>query len=527
MPKFATLANLSGHFAAAAPHKTALVFGDLRSDYAAYHDRVLHTVGALRGAGLGAGDRVGWLGLNHPDYVVLLQACLRIGAVLVAINARLVAREISFILGDAGIKLLVTETAFIDLVIEARAGTAIETVVLLDARFEGRPAFDGWVTAATSDATPHDVKPDDIALQMYTSGTTGFPKGALLTHANMLGTIEKGALTGEDWGLWDENDVALVAMPLFHIGGTGWALHALEAGATIVILGKPDVADIIATVENERITKMFAVPAVLNMILDHPRGMGADLTSLTELLYGASPIPLDVLRRSMLKFPNAQFVQCYGATETTGTVVYLPPADHHPDGTPRMLGCGKPFPGNEVRIIGEHRASLPVGAVGEIAIASVSVMAGYHDRAEATAASVVALEDGGRWYLTGDAGYLDADGYLYIYDRVKDMIVSGAENIYPAEVENALHEHPGVKDCAVIGVPDARWGEAVKAIIVRAEGADPTAAELIKFARARIAAFKVPKSVDFIDELPRNASGKILKKELRQPYWPEGERQVG
>jgi long-chain acyl-CoA synthetase len=522
MTKFATLAGLSEHFAGTTPDRTALVFGADRVSFADFHDRVLRTVAALRGVGIGAGDRIGWLALNHPDYVVLMQACLRIGAVLVAINARLVAREIAFIVGDAGIKLLVTEAQFLDLVIEARAGSGIETIVLVDSGLGKFPAFGDWVARHAPDAAQHDVQPEDVAIQLYTSGTTGFPKGALITHRNLIGVIEKGALTGEDWSGWDENDVALVAMPLFHIGGTGWALHAMEAGATMVILPRPDIADIIAAVEEERITKMFAVPAVLNMILDHPRGAGADLTSLSELLYGASPIPLDVLRRSMVKFPNASFIQCYGATETTGTVVYLPPSDHHPDGTPRMLGCGKPFPGNEIRIVGENGAILPPLGVGEIAIRSVSVMAGYHNRPEATAAAVV---DG--WYLSGDAGYLDEDGYLYIFDRVKDMIVSGAENIYPAEVENALHEHPGVKDCAVIGVPDPRWGEAVKAIVVRAAGSTVGPAELIAFARERVAGFKVPKSVDFIDELPRNASGKILKKDLRKPFWPEGERQVG
>jgi acyl-CoA synthetase (AMP-forming)/AMP-acid ligase II len=212
-------------------------------------------------------------------------------------------------------------------------------------------------------------------------------------------------------------------------------------------------------------------------------------------------------------------VQCYGATETCGTVVYLPPYDHDPAGNQRMRGCGKPFPGNQVKIIDGEGNSLGPGQVGEICIKSVSVMHGYHNKPEATAKAVV---DG--WYLTGDAGYLDADGYLYIHDRVKDMIVSGAENIYPAEVENALHEHPAVADCAVIGVPDDKWGEAVKAIVVKK--AEVTADALIAFVRERIAGYKVPKSVDFIDVLPRNASGKILKKDLREPYWAGRERKV-
>jgi acyl-CoA synthetase (AMP-forming)/AMP-acid ligase II len=376
------------------------------------------------------------------------------------------------------------------------------------------------VARSHPDKAMHPADAEDIAIQLYTSGTTGFPKGALLSHRALLGTIGKGAQTGEAWSRWDEDDVCLVAMPLFHIGGTGWALHALEAGATMVILPRPDIAGIVTAIAGERITKMFAVPAVLAAILAHLESAPADLSSLTELLYGASPIPLDVLRRSMAAFPNAGFIQCYGATETCGTVVYLPPYDHDVAGNARMLGCGKPFPGNAIRVLDDAGHEAPTGQIGEVAIRSVSVMSGYHGNPEASAKAV---QDG--WYRTGDAGFVDSDGYLTLFDRVKDMIVSGGENIYPAEVENALHEHPNVADCAVIGVPDERWGEAVKAIIVRK--GDITADAIIAFARQHIAGYKVPKSVDFIDMLPRNPSGKILKKDLRAPYWPKDGRQVG
>ncbi len=517
---FATLATLTEAHAAAAPDKTAVIFEGNSIDYATLNDQVLRTVAALRSEGVAAGDRVGWLGLNHPDYVVVMNACFRLGAVLVSINARLVAREIAYILSDAGIGLLVSEAQFAAVAEEARAAAGVNTIVLIDAAHDGRPAFGDWIAGFASDSARHPAQPEDIALQLYTSGTTGFPKGALLSHRALLGTIGKGALTGESWSRWDENDVCLVAMPLFHIGGTGWSLHAIHAGATMVILPRPDIAGIVGAIANQRITKMFAVPAVLAAILQHLESAPADLTSLSELLYGASPIPLDILRRSMVAFPNASFIQCYGATETSGTVVYLPPGDHDPAGNARMMGCGKPFPGNEIRIIDGDGAELPVGTVGEVAIKSVSNMSGYHGNPDATAK---AMHDG--WYRTGDAGFVDADGYLTLFDRVKDMIVSGGENIYPAEVENALHEHPAVADCAVIGVPDARWGEAVKAIVVRK--GDVTPEDIIAFARASIAGFKVPKSVDFIDVLPRNASGKILKKDLRAPYWPADGRQVG
>ncbi len=518
---FERIGQFTEHWARETPWRIATVFGDRRTSYAALHERVLRAVAALRAAGIAPGDRVGHMGLNHPDYLVLMQACARMGAVLAPINWRLVAGEVAWILKDAGIRLLLADRAFAP-VVEAAAGqSGIERILFTDAGTASEPDFATWIEGHAPDAAEHPAEPDDVVLQLYTSGTTGFPKGALLTHRSLLGTIGKGALTGEDWSRWDEDDVALVAMPLFHIGGTGWALHALEAGATAVILARPDIEAIIETIATERVTKAFAVPAVLNMIIHHPKARTSDLSSLTELLYGASPIPLEVLKGAMGVFRNARFIQCYGATETSGTVVYLPPADHDPAGNQRMRGCGKPFPGNEIRIVDQAGRDLPPREVGEIAVRSVSVMKGYHNNPEATRK---AIRDG--WYFTGDAGWMDEDGYLYIHDRVKDMIVSGAENIYPAEVENALASHPAIKDAAVIGVPDPKWGEAVKAIVVLKEGMEATEADIIAHCRAHIAGYKCPKSVDFVAELPRNPSGKILKKELRKPYWEGRERQV-
>jgi long-chain acyl-CoA synthetase len=510
-----TLAAVTDRLAAQRGDADALLFGGRATSFRQLNDQVQRTAAALKGAGVRKGDRVGYLALNSDDYVLMFFAAMRIGAVMVAINWRLVAREIAYVLADAGIRLLVTERQFLA---QADAAGGIERIILLD----DAPGFRDWALGHDPDAAIAEVVPDDIAVQMYTSGTTGFPKGALMTHRNLVETAGKQGLVGARWAEWTADDVALVGMPMFHISGTGWVLHALLPGGKAVILEKPDIDAIVRAIDVHGITKMFAVPAVLGMILSHPAAANADFGSLRCLLYGASPIPLDVLKRAMKAFRNAEFVQCYGATETSGTVVVLPPEDHDPGGNPRMLSCGKPYPGNEVRIVDADMRDRPVGEVGEIAVKSVSVMAGYHNKPEATAK---AIRDG--WYLTGDAGYLDADGYLYIHDRVKDMIVSGAENIYPAEVENALHEHPGVADCAVIGVPDAKWGEAVKAIVVRAPGSDVGEAELIAFARGRIAAYKVPKSVDFADTLPRNASGKILKKDLRAPYWPSEGRQVG
>jgi acyl-CoA synthetase (AMP-forming)/AMP-acid ligase II len=512
-----TLIHMTERAAATSPNLTAIVSGEERFDYAALHDAVLRCVGALRASGIGQGDRVGYLGLNSVDYVILLQAALRIGAVTVAVNWRLVSREVGYIVADAGIALLVTEAERLDAV-----GDAVPIVLLVDAAHQGRARFRDWIAGFSPDPVAADSDAGTVAVQLYTSGTTGHPKGAMLTHGSLTASLSQGKLIGEDWSAWRDGDVSLVAMPQFHIGGTAWTLQALNAGGVAVLLGKPEIGDILDAVERYRITKMFAVPAVLGMMLDHPRAAYADLSSLRALLYGASPIPLDILKRSMALFPNASFVQMYGATETSGTIVYLPPEDHDIAGTPRMAGCGKPFPEVTLRAVDGAGQEVPVGTVGEILVRSPLVMSGYHRLPDASAAAF-----DGDWYRTGDAGFLDADGYLYLRDRVKDMIVSGAENIYPAEVEDALHEHPAVRDCAVIGVPDPRWGETVKAIVVRVPGATLDAADLIAFARTRVAGYKVPKSIDFVDTLPRNPSGKIMKKELRAPYWAGTERQIG
>jgi acyl-CoA synthetase (AMP-forming)/AMP-acid ligase II len=517
---FKTLADISAHYATTTPDKAAVQADGVSWSFAELHDRERRAVTALRALGVQKGDRVGWLALNHPEFATLMCACFRMGAVMVAINARLVAREIAYVLGDAGINVLVSEAAFLPLVTAAQTTTGLETVLLLDAAHAGRPNFAEFVTSHAPDTAAIAAQPDDIAVQMYTSGTTGFPKGALLSHRQLLAAVAKpDRLEGTALGPWQDDDVSLVAMPVFHVSGSLWLLMGMAHGAPSVILPRPDIAAIVGAIVEQRITRLVLVPAVMLAISQYLETTPADLSCVRELYYGASPIPLDVLRRSILAFPRALFVQVYGATETSASVTWLPPEDHDPAGNDRMRSCGKPYPGDRIRIIDGHGNDLPAGEVGEILISSPGNMTGYHNKPEATAKALI---DG--WYHSGDAGYLDADGYLYIHDRVKDMIVSGAENIYPAEVENALHEHPAVADCAVIGVPDDKWGEAVKAIVVKK--ADVTPEELIAFARDRIAGYKVPKTVDFIEALPRNPSGKILKKDLREPFWAGRERNV-
>jgi acyl-CoA synthetase (AMP-forming)/AMP-acid ligase II len=309
-------------------------------------------------------------------------------------------------------------------------------------------------------------------------------------------------------------------MPLFHIGGSGWALVGLYTGVPNVLMRDVDPKILLDLIPRHGITRMFVVPAVILFMLQVPSCAESDLSSLRLICYGASPMPLELLRKALKIFPCG-FAQVYGLTETTGAITYLPPEDHADPEAERLKSCGKPTAPIEIRIRGPQGEDLPPRAVGEVVCRTPQVMVGYWNLPDASAR---AIQNG--WFHTGDAGYLDEEGYLYIYDRVKDMIVSGGENIYPAEVENALFAHPAVADAAVIGVPDERWGEAVKAVVVTKPGAELTAEALIAFARERIAGFKVPRSVDFVAALPRNPSGKVLKRELRDPYWAGRERRV-
>jgi acyl-CoA synthetase (AMP-forming)/AMP-acid ligase II len=309
-------------------------------------------------------------------------------------------------------------------------------------------------------------------------------------------------------------------MPQFHIAGSVLGLLGLNRGARTVILRETAPAEILRLIPSERVTVTFLVPALLLFMLQTPGCQEVDFSSLRRIVYGASPIAVDVLRAALTTF-TCDFCHLYGLTETTGVVTCLPPEEHALTDSPRLRSCGKPLSNAEIRVVDPDDVELRPGYVGEIVVRSPQNMHGYWNRPEATAATI--RDD---WLHTGDAGYVDADGYLYIHDRVKDMIISGGENVYPAEVENVLFGHPAVADAAVIGVPDPRWGEAVKAVVVLQATSPATEAELIAYCRERIAHYKAPKSVDFVASLPRNPSGKVLKRVLRAPYWAGHERQV-
>ncbi|MBN9739134.1 MULTISPECIES: long-chain fatty acid--CoA ligase [unclassified Pseudonocardia] len=481
------------------PDRAALAFADRSWTWAELDKRIRQAAGALRAAGIGPGDRFAVLDKNHPACIELTLAASLIGAVNAVVNHRLAPEELEYVLSDSSARLVVVGSEFAAVLGEARE-TAVETVIGID-------SYEKWIGAADPVSVPYESGDDDCFLQLYTSGTTGRPKGAMLTQRSMCAHTTSVGPAYE----MDEDSVNVVAMPLFHVGGTSWALGSMYAGGHTVIVREVVPAAILDLIEAERATHAFFVPAVIQMLVADEDRAQAALRSLAVLGYGGSPMPAPLMDKVVQTLPTPLY-SVYGMTEMSGVFCVLGPADHRDSDRPhRRASAGRPLPGTEVRIVDPVTGqNAKAGATGEFWVRSDQIMGGYWRKPEQTAETLLP----GGWLRTGDAGRIDADGYLYIEDRVKDMVITGGENVYPAEVERVLHQHPVVAEVAVIGVPDPKWGETVKAVVVPV-GDGLAAAELIAFARERLAHYKCPTSVDFVEALPRNPTGKILKRELR------------
>ena len=513
--EFTTFEEILRHWAAVQPDAPAIEAGGWQCTYGELEPLSRQIIALLAARGIGPGDRVAFLGKNAASYGVLYCACARAGIVIAPVGWRLAAREIAYILADTEAKLLVAAPDFMELAEKAMAELPNPPALMGDAA----------MIAAARVCDPAQHRPcgaDDPILQLYTSGTTGHPKGVLLSNANLTLLRNAGVAAGLTYYTdYRAGDCMMVAMPIAHIGGTGTFSLAIIAGIRCRFEAEFTPAGVLAAIEAGA-THMFLVPAALQMAIQHPQAASTDFSNLRYLIYGAAPMPLELLKQAVSTMPSTQFLQAYGMTETTGTVSLLPPEDHSLEGNERMRSAGKALPGVEIEVRGADNMEVPRGDIGEVCIRSPSNTAGYWRLPEATAKTI----DPDGWLHTGDAGVMDADGYVYIQDRIKDMIISGGENVYPAEVESAIYGHPAIAEVAVIGVPSAKWGEEVKACVVAKPGHTVDEAEVIAWARERIAAFKAPKSVDIIPLMPRNASGKILRRELRAPYWEGQERQV-
>ena len=511
---FLTFDQILNFWAAERPDTVAIEHEGRSLTFDQTDDVTRRLIGLLQSHGVAKGDRIAWFGKNSDRYCLLYLAAARMGAVIVPVGWRLAPPEVTYILKDTGAKLVFTGEGF--------APTAQEIAVQLDPQ----PTVLDVEAAmrAAGEMPPADYQPpheDDPVLQLYTSGTTGNPKGVQLSNKNLLSLRSLGNQAGVDWTQYEPDDCVLFAMPCAHIGGTGLITTSIANGVRCRIDAEFTPDGVLGAIEAGA-THLFIVPAALQMVVQHPKAADTDFGKLKYLMYGAAPMPLELLKEAVKTMPNAGFVQLYGMTETTGTVTALPPEDHSIDGNKRMRSAGKAVPGAKVEIRGPDNQELPLGEIGEVCIQSPSNTAGYWNLPDATAGTI----DADGWVHTGDAAIMDEDGYVYIQDRIKDMIISGGENVYPAEVESAIYGHPAIAEVAVIGIPSEKWGEEVKACVVCKPGHEIDANDVIAYTRERVAAFKAPKSVDVIAELPRNATGKILRRELRDPYWVGQERQV-
>ncbi|HLJ98773.1 MAG TPA: AMP-binding protein [Streptosporangiaceae bacterium] len=494
-------------WASVRPSAPAITFGAQAFTWSQWRERVLRLTGALRAAGVRSGDRLAVLDQNHLAAVELTLAASALGAAVVVLNFRLAPDQVQYVLDDSRPVLLFHGASF-GLADWSRS-------VVLDESYEK------FLASGVADDRS-DASPDDVCLVMYTSGTTGRPKGAQLTQRGVVAhSVAGNSVTGIG-----TDDVNLVAMPLFHVGGSCYAQAGIEAGAHTILLREASPEGIFGAIAAGA-TRAFFVPAVIYGVLAAGPSAISAFGRLRVICYGASPMPLPMMRRALEAWPAAEFLQVYGMTELSGAVTVLDgPAHRDAAHEERLASAGQPMPGVSVRVVDPATGrDVAAGGTGELWFRTEQVMRGYLNRPDETAATILA--DG--WLRTGDIGRVDADGFVYVLDRIKDMIISGGENVYCPEVESVLSACPGVAEGIVIGVPHERWGEAVKAIVVRDPGALTGASgaeEIIAFCRERLAHYQSPASVDFVDALPRNASGKILKRDLRAPYWTAKDRTI-
>jgi long-chain acyl-CoA synthetase len=506
------------------PDRTAVVCGRTRFTYHGLAERVRRLCQALQGLGIAKGDRLAILMFNCHRYFELYYATPEMGALAVPLNVRLSASEIAYILKDSGSNTLFVGPEFLPLLAEIRDQLPALRHCIFTGDGPPPDGFEGYeqlLSAARPDFTATPVLPDDLAALFYTSGTTGHPKGVMLSHANLLANAYHilASMT------WQDEEVYLHACPMFHIADGPTSHFITWLGGTHVIIPgfKPDLA--LEVMERERVTATLLIPTMINFLIHHPDVEKRDLSTLRRIAYGGAPMPAELARQAMQTLACG-FIHLYGLTESSPLLTYLPPEQHVADGPPekvrRLLSCGRAVIGARLRVVDGRGHDVPTGEVGEIIAKGPNIMVGYWNKPDETAE---ALRDG--WLYTGDLASMDEEGYVYIVDRKKDMIITGGENVFSTEVENALYTHPAVLEAAVVGVPDATWGEAIKAVIVLKPGTQATAEDIMAHCRALIAHFKVPRSVDFYEgALPKSGSGKILKRELREKYWAGQERRV-
>ena len=518
------LSNLLTQTSRRFPDKMAITHGPKSMTYGEFNSRANRLANAFRSLGIRQGDNIAILQYNCPEFYETLFACFKCGCGTIPINFRLHPKEFAFIIDHSEANAVVLSKEFNESILNVRELIpGVKHLIALSGGGENFLDYEALLLNAPDHFVDVDVAPDDLAWLFYTSGTTGMPKGAMLTHRVLLAMSM--SFYADICPGFGPDDVILHAAPLSHGSGL-YGLPNIAKGASNIILESKsfDPEIVFKTIEKHRITNMFAAPTMVKMMVEHPAVDQYDHSSLRSIIYGGASMLVEDLKMAIQKLGPC-LVQLYGQGESPMTLTYLPHRDHILDGTKekekRLASAGIPRTDVEIKIFDSNDNEIPAGKIGNIVTRSDLVMKGYWRNKEATAATIR-----NSWLDTGDMGYMDENGYVFIMDRSKDMIISGGENIYPREIEEVLIKHPAVREVSVIGVPDQKWGEAIKAVVALVPGASATEEELIGFCKNNIASYKKPKSVDFIDALPKNNYGKILKRELRAAYWKEAEREM-
>jgi long-chain acyl-CoA synthetase len=510
------------------PQKLAVIDGPHRYSYKQLAERTVKLKRSLQKLGVNKGDRVGFLMHNDFRIMELMYGVTALGAVVVPLNTRFSVEENAFVLNDAGIKVLYIHRDFLPILpkLEKHVSTLCHVILAEDKdivdsyREINVLSYENLLVEQPVEGLTYDgVQEDDIAGLFYTGGTTGRSKGVMLTHKNLVINSHHVALNVE----YNKNDIYLHAAPMFHLADHTSTFAITLTGGTHAVVRRFNSQKVLQVIEEVGVTAALFVPTMINMILHDGDFHHYDTTSLRFVLYGASPMSVDLLKKARSLMPAAQFIQVYGMTEAAPLLTVLKPKDHVINGTwkeeKRLSSCGQAVQGVEIKVVDPEGSEMPTREVGEFIARGPNIMKGYWKLPDETAK---AIRNG--WYYTGDMGYKDEEDYFYIVDRAKDMIISGGENVYSVELEQVLCAHPAVHECAVFGIPDEKWGESIKAAVVLKQNNSVTEDEILSFVRQKLANYKVPKSIDFLPELPKSGAGKILKRKLRDQYWDQDAR---
>jgi len=502
------------------PDRDLVVFEGERWSFSQANDRINRLANSLRDLGIGKGDRIGMLHVNCNQYVEIYFAAAKIGVIFVPLNFRAKTEELIYMINNAGAKALFVGSRYLGMIDNMLPQLPnVKTCISLGKDGGEALYYDDLISSSSPDEIDCEIGDDDITILMYTAGTTGRPKGVPLRHDGFVGYVLENVEPANP----EIEERNLLTVPLYHVAGIQAMLAAVYGGRTIVMMRQFEAKEWMETVQRERATRAMLVPTMLKMIIDDPDFERYNLSSLKVITYGAAPMPFEIIKKAIKEMPGVNFINAFGQTETASTITTLGPEDHVIEGSKKerdkklrrlTSSIGRPLPDVEVKIVDGEGNALPPLEVGEIMARGPRVMTGYW-RDEDKTDQVITKEG---WLRTGDKGWMDEDGYIYLAGRSDDMIIRGGENISPEEVENVLYSHPSIEEASVIGIPDPEWGQQPRAVVVLKEGEHAGAEEIMEYCRTKLAGFKRPRSVIFIDSLPRNTVGKVLRKDLREKY---------